>query len=62
MASPTPGTRMRLSPCVTSTLEGIWKNADSSARPGGIPRDDAFIGPLIDVFLHEASHALFGML
>lgn len=43
-------------------LEGIWKNADSSARPGGIPRDDAFIGPLIDVFLHEASHALFGML
>jgi hypothetical protein len=43
-------------------LENIWRSADSSARPGGIARDDAFIGPLIDVFLHEASHALFGML
>ena len=43
-------------------LEDIWRSANSSARPAGIARDDAFIGPLIDVFLHEASHALFGML
>jgi Putative metallopeptidase len=43
-------------------LESIWRSADSAERPAGITRDDAFIGPLTDVFLHEASHALFDML
>jgi hypothetical protein len=43
-------------------VEEIWKSANSAARPPAIGREDAFVGPLADVFLHEASHALFDML
>ena len=43
-------------------LESTWSSANSSKRPSGISREDAFIGPLVDVFLHEASHALFDLL
>jgi hypothetical protein len=43
-------------------VEDIWRSADSSARPSTISREDAFVGGLADVFLHEASHALFDML
>ena len=40
----------------------MWRRASSSSRPAFISREDAFLGPLIDTFLHEASHALFDLL
>jgi hypothetical protein len=43
-------------------VEDIWRSANSSVRPPAIAREDAFVGPLVDIFLHEASHALFHML
>jgi Putative metallopeptidase len=43
-------------------VEDIWRSANSPARPPATAREDAFVGPLADVFLHEASHALFDML
>lgn len=43
-------------------VDDIWRGANSSARPPAIAREDAFIGRLAEVFLHEASHALFDML
>jgi hypothetical protein len=43
-------------------VEEIWSSANSAARPPAIAREEAFVGPLADVFLHEASHALFDML
>lgn len=43
-------------------LGDIWKGANSGARPAAIDSEDAFVGPFTDVFLHEASHALFDML
>jgi len=43
-------------------LDDMWRKAGASARPAAISRQDAFIGPLIDTFLHEAAHALFDML
>lgn len=43
-------------------VEDIWKSANSSARPRTIAREEVFIGRLAEVFLHEASHALFDML
>jgi hypothetical protein len=43
-------------------LEDIWISANSSTRPPAVAREDAFIGPFVDVFLHEASHALFDLL
>jgi hypothetical protein len=43
-------------------LDDMWRRANSSRRPSTITRDDAFIGPLVDTFLHEASHALFDLL
>jgi hypothetical protein len=39
-------------------LDDIWKNAPASDA-GGIAPVDALIGPTVDVFLHEAGHALF---
>ena len=43
-------------------VEDIWKNANSSGRPPAIAPEDALIGPLMNVFLHEAGHALFDLL
>jgi Putative metallopeptidase len=43
-------------------LGDMWKSANSPRRPPTISREDAFIGPLVDVFLHEAGHALFDLL
>ena len=42
-------------------LDEMWRRANVSRRPSGISREDAFIGPLVDVFLHEVSHALFDL-
>ena len=43
-------------------VEDIWKKANSSGRPPAVAREDALIAPLMDVFLHEAAHALFDLL
>jgi hypothetical protein len=43
-------------------LADMWTSANSSRRPAAISREDAFVGPMIDVFLHEAGHALFDLL
>jgi hypothetical protein len=43
-------------------LEEFWNNANSSRRPAAISRDDAFIGPFVDMVLHEAAHGIFDLL
>lgn len=43
-------------------LDDMWASANSSRRPAAISREDAFVGPMVDVFLHEAGHALFDLL
>ncbi len=37
-------------------------NAPQRETPAGISRQDAILGPLLDVFLHEAGHAVFQLL
>jgi hypothetical protein len=43
-------------------LDDLWRSANSPKRPDYITREDAFVGPFIDVFLHEAGHAMFDLL
>jgi hypothetical protein len=43
-------------------IDDIWKNAAQSTTPAGIAPIDTVIGPLLDVFLHEAGHVVFAML
>jgi hypothetical protein len=43
-------------------LEDMWRSANSPTRPAAISREDAFIGPFVDTFLHEAGHAMFDLL
>jgi hypothetical protein len=43
-------------------LDEIWKNAPEQTTPGGVAPIDALIGPFLDVFLHEAGHAVFAIL
>jgi hypothetical protein len=43
-------------------LDDIWKNAPEHTTPAGIAPVDTLIGPLVDVFLHEAGHATFAAL
>jgi hypothetical protein len=43
-------------------LEDMWRSANAPKRPAAITREDAFIGPLVDTFLHEAGHAMFDLL
>jgi Putative metallopeptidase len=40
-------------------IDDIWKNAPEKTTPAGIAPIDTLIGPLMDVFLHEAGHATF---
>ena len=70
LAVGTPGLRRRVKRMVRRRrgdrlyeyLEDMWRSANSFKRPPTIARDDAFIGPFADVFLHEAGHALFDLL
>ena len=39
-------------------LDDIWKNVPEQTTPGGVAPIDALIGPFLDVFLHEAGHAV----
>jgi putative metallopeptidase DUF4344 len=43
-------------------LNDIWKNAPEKTTPAGVAPVDALIGPFVDVFLHEAGHAVFASL
>jgi hypothetical protein len=43
-------------------LADILKNAPEVTLPSGITQQDAILGPLIDVFLHESGHAVFDQL
>jgi putative metallopeptidase DUF4344 len=43
-------------------VNDIWKNAPEQNTPTGIAPIDTVIGPLMDVFLHEAAHAVFASL
>jgi hypothetical protein len=43
-------------------VNDIWKNAPAQTTPTGIAPIDTLIGPLLDVFLHEAAHAIFASL
>jgi Putative metallopeptidase len=40
-------------------INDIWKNVPEQTTPSGIAPIDTLIGPLVDVFLHEAGHAAF---
>jgi hypothetical protein len=43
-------------------LDDILKNAPKKPLPVGITPEDAIVGPLLDVFLHEVGHAVFDLL
>lgn len=43
-------------------LSDMWRAANSHRRPANISREDAFMGPLVDTFLHESGHAMFDLL
>jgi hypothetical protein len=43
-------------------VNDIWRNAPEHTTPTGIAPIDTLIGPLVDVFLHEAGHAAFSSL
>jgi hypothetical protein len=43
-------------------LTDILKNAPERTLPSGITQQDAILGPLLDVFLHETGHAVFDLL
>jgi Putative metallopeptidase len=43
-------------------LADILKNAPEDTLPSGITRQDAILGPFVDVFLHESGHAVFDLL
>ncbi len=43
-------------------LEEVRKIAPKAATPAGVTPENAFLGPLIEVFLHEVGHALFDQL
>ena len=43
-------------------IDNIWKNVPAKTTPAGVSPIDALIGPLLDVFLHEAGHVVFNAL
>jgi hypothetical protein len=43
-------------------LEAVRKLAPKAATPAGVTPQNAFLGPLLEVFLHEVGHALFDQL
>jgi hypothetical protein len=43
-------------------IDEVMRNAPASTTAGGVSRQDAIIGPTIEVFAHETAHALFDML
>jgi hypothetical protein len=50
---------------VTVCYDLIQKNFDGRPKettPAGITQDDAFLGPITEIFLHETGHAVFDLL
>ena len=43
-------------------LDELWRNVPEQETVAGMAPIDALIGPLMDVFLHEAAHAVFDIL
>jgi hypothetical protein len=43
-------------------IDLIQRHAPKVGTPGGVARDDAIIGAVVDTILHEAGHAVFDML
>ena len=43
-------------------LDDVLKNAPDRTLPIGLTREDAILGPIVDVFLHETGHAVFELL
>jgi hypothetical protein len=43
-------------------LAEILSNAPKETTPSGVTRQDALVGPVVEVFLHEIAHAIFDML
>jgi hypothetical protein len=43
-------------------LAEILANAPKETTPAGVTRQDALVGPAVEVFLHEIAHAAFNML
>lgn len=43
-------------------LEAVQRIAPAGVTPEGVTRDNAVLGPLLEVFLHEVAHALFEQL
>ena len=43
-------------------LDDVLKNAPESTTPAGVTRQDAIVGPAVEVFLHEVGHAIFNLL
>jgi hypothetical protein len=43
-------------------LEAVQKIAPAAATPEGVTPENAVLGPLLEVFLHEVAHALFDQL
>jgi hypothetical protein len=43
-------------------IDEVMRNAPKERTPGGVTPQDAVIGPTVEVFLHEVSHALFDLL
>jgi hypothetical protein len=43
-------------------LDEVWKNVPDRTTAHGVAPIDALIGPVVDVFLHEAGHAVFDFL
>jgi hypothetical protein len=43
-------------------LDDILKSAPDQTLPVGLTREDAILGPFLDVFLHESGHAVFDLL
>ncbi|MBX9590342.1 MAG: DUF4344 domain-containing metallopeptidase [Hyphomonadaceae bacterium] len=43
-------------------LNDMWRTAHSSRRPKHLTPQEAFMGPAVDTFLHEAGHAAFDLL
>ena len=43
-------------------IDDFWKDSSSTTTASGIAPIDTFIGPFVDVVLHEVGHAVFDML
>ena len=43
-------------------LADLLKSAPEATLPSGVTQQDAILGPLLDVFLHESGHAVFDQL